>query len=109
MPSSVEIDVAAVQLGTGDTVIGTVPGGKGWNIARVSICNTDSSPRTVTLAINTGGAITDTETEEKEISIPAKSSFSWGPIIAKAGKVLQGKSDVGAKVSCRIHGWEVTP
>lgn len=109
MPSSVEIGVAAVQLGTSDTVIGTVPGGKGWNIARVAICNTDSSPRTVTLAINTGGAITDTDTEEKELSIPAKSSFSWGPIIVPAGKVLQGKSDVAARVSAHIHGWEVTP
>jgi hypothetical protein len=109
MPSSVEIGVAAVLIATTDTVIGTVPGGKGWNISRVNICNTDTSPRTVTLAINTGGAITDTDTEEKELSIPAKSSFSWGPIIVPAGKVLQAKADVTAKVNAHIHGWEVTP
>jgi len=109
MPSSVEINVAPVQLGVGDTVIGTVPGGKGWNVARVAICNTDTAPRVVTLATNTGGAVTDTETEEKEISIPAKSSFSWGPLMLPAGRVIQGKADVAAKVSCRIHGWEVTP
>lgn len=110
MPTSVEINVSPVMLGAADTIIGAVPVGKGWNIPRVSICNTSAAPAIITLGINGAGALTDTQTEEKDLTIPPKTSFFWGPIAVAAGQRLIGNAPLApGVVACRPHGWEVTP
>lgn len=110
MATSVPISVNAVLLGTSETTVGTVPSGKEWNVATVRLCNTDTVDRTVTIYVykspETAG---DATTEYKDLTIQAKSTFEYGPVILPATGKISALASAATKVSARIHGWEVTP
>lgn len=109
MATFAPIDVAPVLLGTTDTIVGQPAVGKAWAIARVAFCNTDTVDRTVIIGTNDSGALTDTQTEYKTLTIQAISTFDYGPAYLPDTRRLIALADVAAKVSVRIHGIEKTP
>lgn len=108
MANFAPIDVDSVLLATTDTIVGQVPAGKSWAVARVNFCNTDTVDRQVTIGTATG-SLDDTHSEQVDVTIQAKSSFEWGPAYLPAGRKILAKASVAAKVSARIHGLEKTP
>ena len=103
------IDVDAVFLGTGDTLIGQPAGGKSWAVARVCFCNTDTVDHTITIGTTTGASLDDLHTEHKLYTVQAQTTFDWGPSFLPSGRKIFGKADTAGKVSARIHGIEKTP
>ena len=111
MASTVPINVAAVFIGTTETTIGTVPGGKEWNIAVIRFCNTDSVDHTLTIYNYDPGSetATDLTSEYKTFTVQAGSTFEYGPAILASARKISAKADLASKINARIHGWETTP
>jgi hypothetical protein len=109
MATFAPIDVAAVVLATSDTIVGTVPTGKSWAVARVSFCNTTGASKFITIATTTGASIVDGETEIKLLEIQPNATYDYGPAYLPAGRKIIAKADAAASVTARIHGLEKTP
>jgi hypothetical protein len=109
MATFLPIVVDSVLIATTDTVIGQPASTKSWAIAVVRFCNTDSSSRTLTLGVITGGSLDDQHSEYKTFSLIAGSTFEYGPAYLDATQMLVAKADVASKISARIHGIEKTP
>lgn len=65
------------QPGTTDTLLYTVPGGTTSLIKQITLTNTDTVTRTVTLGLNSGGALA-----------AANHLFSATPLVAKSVTVV---------------------
>jgi hypothetical protein len=76
----------------------------------ISLCNTDSSARTVTLyLVESGGSVADNRAITKAVSIPA--NYTWIldnlEIVLEAGDTIRGLADTTLKVTVYIGGEEL--
>jgi len=104
----VAINVAAVLIGTSETVIvPAVPAGVRYDVPTIRFTNVDIFDHQVTVFDRTppGEAASDTTTEFKKITIKAQSTFEIGPMILPSGRQISARADVANKVSARIHAW----
>jgi hypothetical protein len=107
--------LAQVQLGAALADVYTAGSKPNPFVAKASelwICNTDSSPRALTLRIGTSGATLNTTNSLYEAcQMPANATWrvnGGGGLIGaiNAGYKLQGLADVASKITITLFGYE---
>lgn len=76
----------------------------------ISICNTDSSARTVTLyLIESGGSVADNRAITKAVSVPANETWILDNVyyVLEAGATIRGLASVTLVVTVTISGDEL--
>lgn len=93
------------QLGTTTTTICTAAAGYTEVIKQIIICNTDTSDRTVTLAI--GSAATAANRIMSALPIGANDIMVFDTaLVLAATETLQGLADAASVVNVTAIGWE---
>ena len=112
MSNVAPINLPAVLITSGETLVGQVPAGKEWNVAVVRFCNFDVADHQITIVTyDPGGeAFDNTRTEYKDLTLLAKTTFEYGPAILSQNKKISAIANTsGSVINARVHGWEVTP
>ena len=95
------------QLGTGNTLLYTVPSGY-YTVCNVSLTNTTTSSVTVRLAISTGSSPSTAEFIEYDTVILGKGVFERTGLVLDAGKTLVALASSGSAVNATVYGIETS-
>lgn len=94
-----------VTLGTTTTNLFTVPSLHQYSIKQIIICNTDSSDRTVSLAIGT--AATAANRFVSFMNIPLNTTVTLDTaLILENSETLQGLASTASVVTVTVTGWD---
>jgi len=99
-----------VQLGTGFTQVYSPPAATTGVCRLITICNTDTAPRTFSLyKVPNGGSPVDANALLRNIVINANQTITDdGAHVLATGDALVGIADVASKISVTAEGAEVT-
>jgi hypothetical protein len=94
------VDISA----TTDTIVYTVPTST-YTVCSISICNRNTSPVTIRLALATTGTPTNADYIEYETTVVANGVFERTGLVMDAGLNIVAYSDT-ANVSINVYGIE---
>lgn len=95
------------QLGTGNTLLYTVPSGY-YTVCNASFTNTTTSSVTIRLAISTGSTPGTAEFIEYDTVILGKGVFERTGLVLDAGKTLVALASTGSAINATIYGIETS-
>ena len=97
----------AVQLGTGNTTLYTVPTGN-YAVFNVSLTNTGSSAVTIQLALATSASPIAADWIEMGTTIQPKGVFERTGLVLQAGMYVVALASTGAVVNATVYGIETS-